>query len=893
MSLRRLMGLCGLALALGACDEAATSTPSTLDAYPDATSGGDSGPGPEPDAFRPVIDRGTEADVSTDASADASASDATSDSTVVDDMELPPPGPDLGPDVGVPAERLGRLGEACARGAALDCDPEVAPECVFVGENEVLPGVSAVCSRACDDAAACGEGQCCAETADGGRCLPAGFCADQDRGLGDACQRDADCPADAPVCGREANTGDRFCTTGCASGDECPEGFCCDANAGGRPEAAICKPEALCPPRCALDADCPAVQYCDAGACVPRSFSCQVDLDCPIGEQCVDGNCKGETLRLGEECELFQSQCGEGAPICVGQGDGVDRCTYGCSFDRECPATFCCADLAGLGDPSGYYCTAVEGACPRNRVCVGDDECSADQFCHMNLCQRRGPGDVPRGGLCDRSGDCEDPDTQDCVFGFPGGVGRGDRESFENPAAGICGSRCNFDVDCLDGECCRVALQAGASVGAGFCAGNGICGGGGVPIGPPDPEGGCRTPSQCDPSRFDRCIVDRFFGAVCSTSCARGCPGGYACDPRDEQCHPVNVCDGDGDCGGGNRCIEGRCVEGARQCNEAVDCGDPVALRCVAGRCADRARPCGVQADCDADELCFDGECELAERPCAADDECRFGERCLGGICGAYYLGFGDACADDVEFGCDPVAAPICFIDPAQLDGACTTSCAYGSDCPGASVCIDREGIGDPAFFLCAPEDLADRAAGVPGHRPCAADGMCLTEDFCHHGACQDAGDGAADVGADCQGPGDCNLMTSDACVVAVDAGFVASAVGGLVGVMGATCQPSCNGDGDCGAGCCRHAVEGGRPVGYCVPDAFCAAPVGGPGEPCFPGAHEECDPATTDACVFGPVTEEVYCAQGCNEDADCDGGCCGDTDAGRFCLAAGDCPAP
>ncbi len=889
MTVRRLTGLVGLVLALGACDDAATGTPPTLDAFLDATTA-DAGPdGTTPDVGRPdgqFVPR----DAGRDAAADAAPDGAVEDAAPVD------PGPDLGPDVGVPGERLGGLGEACPRGAELDCDPLVADQCVFVGENDVLPGVAAVCSTACDPDAedSCGPTLCCFETAEGGRCLPAGFCAGAARGIGDACQRAADCPAEAPVCAIDDDTGDRFCTTGCAAAAACPDDFCCDANPGGRPSSAICKPAGLCPPACVVDADCPAVQYCDEGACLPRTFNCEVDLDCPLGERCVEGVCKGPTLRLGEDCDSGENECSEAAPVCIAHGEAGEQCTYNCTFSRDCPATYCCADLVGLGDPAGFYCTDNSDLCPRNLPCDDNDDCAIDQYCEQGLCFPRGPGDVPRGDSCEGPGDCSE-DNNDCVFTFQNGVGRGERDAFENPGAGICSTPCRSGAQCLEGECCRVAVRAGSSVGTGYCVTGGICEpGGGGPGGGGDGRARCTNAASCDPARFDRCISDRFFGRVCAVGCAGGgaCPEGYECNPRDEVCHPINVCASDDECGGGNRCVDDRCVEGERQCDDAADCGDPLNLRCFEGRCADRARPCAAAEDCDADEVCFDQQCELALRPCGGDDECRFGERCIDDVCQPFFLGFGDPCADSVEFACDPATAPICFVDPAVADGVCTAGCAYGSDCPGESVCIDRDGLGDPDFFLCAPDDLADRAADVPAHAPCAGDAACLAEDFCHRGACEDRGAGDQEPGGACEGPGDCNLMTADQCVVPREFGFGAGGVDGFADAMGGgTCTTACNTDADCGAGCCRHAVENDQPVGYCVAAAFCGDPVGGPGDSCFPGAHEECDPATTDACVFGPISEGTYCAQTCNDDADCPGTCCGEANGALYCLAAEDCP--
>ena len=798
--------------------------------------------------------------------------------------------PDQGPDVGEPEMREGEIGEPCPRGYEQDCDPDSTDRCVFIGDSEILPGVSAVCSRACDDDNPCGGGLCCFPDAGGDRCMPAGFCALL-RAMGDACEDNADCPPDAPLCATEGGSGAKFCTFGCAAGGECPDDFCCDGNIGGRPVGAICKPTELCPEPCAEDADCPEVQHCVEGACVPRLFACAEDIDCPLGERCEDGECFPlDVARLGQDCSSDDVACDEGAPLCVEfPDDHGELCTYNCSFHRDCPADFCCADVGGLGRGESHFCTDIAELCPPNLPCLEDDECSVDQYCHFQQCQDQGPHDIARGGACEAPGVCEL--GLDCVFPFAGGrVGRGDRASFPGAGAGVCSAECTSSNDCEPDECCKIAQQIRSQIGVGYCVAfveNGVC----------DPGGGgggggasCVHPTHCNPALFDRCVPNQFFGGICSRECDddNPCPGALECDPREGVCHPVPRCNEDVDCGDGNRCIANLCREGARQCQVSADCEDPVGQRCFEGRCAPRARPCADDGECDGDEVCFAGECEIAARPCALDEECRAGEACIDNVCGTPVLDFGEPCAN-ADIACGD-AAPICFSDGDELpEGLCTTGCTFGSDCPGSSCCYDTTGAGDPAFFVCAPEALCVDG-GVPGHRACGDDDGCLEEDFCHRGRCHDDGAGDADLGEGCDGPGDCNLAASDACVVPLEFGYGLGAVGDFADAQGAgTCQPACGADGDCASGCCRHAREDGAAVGVCLDAAGCPD-VSGPGEFCFPGAHDECDPATTDACIFVEAAEDSYCAAGCVDDGDCGGGCCRDVEGANYCLLAEHC---
>lgn len=798
--------------------------------------------------------------------------------------------PDQGPDVGEPEMREGQIGEPCPRGYDQDCDPDVTEQCIFIGENEILPGVSAICSRGCDDGNPCGAGLCCYPDAEGDRCMPAGFCALL-RDMGDACEDNADCPPTAPLCATEAGSGAQFCTFGCAAGGECPDGFCCDGNTGGQPGGAICKPDELCPEPCETDEDCPVVQHCVVGACVPRLFACEVDIDCPLGERCEDGDCQPlDVARLGQSCESEDVACDEGAPLCIEfPDDRGELCTYNCTFHRDCPATYCCADIGGLGRADSQFC-ADGDLCPPNLPCDEEEDCGPDEYCHFGQCQDDGPHDVPRGGACDEPGVCEL--GLDCVFQFAGGrVGRGDRSSFPEAGPGVCSERCSGSGDCEAAECCKIAQQFGSSVGVGYCVdnGNNVCdvGGGGG-------GGGrfvCVHPTHCNPALFDRCAGNVFFGGVCSRACEDNgdCPGDMTCDPRNGVCQPVPRCEEDDDCGDGNRCVDELCRTGARECNVASDCEDPITQRCLEGRCAPRARPCADDGECDADEVCFAGECEIAERPCVDGDDCRAGEQCIDDICQTPVLEFGDACANE-DISCSD-DAPICFSNVDDLpDGICTTGCEFGSDCPGDTCCLDSEGAGDPDFFVCAPDALCGDGGGQFGHRDCGDDAACLDEDFCHRGGCYDDGDGDADLGEGCNGPGDCNLMASDACVVPLEFGYGIGAVDEFAEAQGAgTCQPTCNADADCGSGCCRHAAEDGAAVGVCLDAAGCPD-ANGPGEFCFPGAHDECDPGTTDACIFVEAAEDSYCAATCNDDGDCGAGCCRDVEGANFCLRAEDC---
>ena len=288
-------------------------------------------------------------------------------------------------------------------------------------------------------------------------------------------------------------------------------------------------------------------------------------------------------------------------------------------------------------------------------------------------------------------------------------------------------------------------------------------------------------------------------------------------------------CSGPADCGGGELCCEGTCVEA--NCCDSDDCGGDL---CCGG-------------DCTTDECCDDGDCGGDD--CCSGSCCDAGEACCDGEC----CDAGDVCCGDD--GCCPAARECCGDE----------CCPPGELCC-ASGCVEAE---------CCPEDECDGACCDPGALCCGVV-CCDVGDLCCDENCCDAGalccdDNCCDVGAVCcdntccdVGEQCCDGEEEDLCGVCCDDGDCG---GGEVCCDG-TCTECC-GDADCDGGdiCCNNTYCAG-----CCDDGNC-----GGGEVCCDGA-----------CVEGECCEHADCGDVC-----CDGvcaECCEDVDCGIVPCCAGTC---
>lgn len=131
-------------------------------------------------------------------------------------------------------------------------------------------------------------------------------------------------------------------------------------------------PDAVTPPTCARDADCPGGGICVGGECL-IPVACREDADCATGEECAGGQCVAVG---GDDCET-DADC---APLVC------DRGTCGpCGADADCEDGRCAPDgtCVHTGAPP-----AGSGGTPGEGGAAGDDGVTLE------------PGDAVRGGAC-------------------------------------------------------------------------------------------------------------------------------------------------------------------------------------------------------------------------------------------------------------------------------------------------------------------------------------------------------------------------------------------------------------------------------------------------------------------------------------------------------------
>lgn len=359
---------------------------------------------------------------------------------------------------GLPGGEPCSTGQQCRAGVcALD------QHCGAVNGTPCLAGTS--CRSGVCKAGLCSGGGCSSDA----DCAPGNVCSSSHTcgppaGNGAPCLRGAECVAG--VCGS-----DHLCgvTDGspCSHGSDCRSGRAC---AGTPP---------TCGRTCTADDQCGPLEFCRAGACVPR----QGDGPCQRGTECLAGICGP-----GGEC---------GVPIgwpCAGPGDcrsgscgPTGTCTSTCSGDRDCASSrFCdlaqkkCVPVAVGGGACTDGASCGSYLCASDMMCGGTAAapCGADLVCRVGVCYS---GDtlcgVPNGGPCDTAGVCRGGVCfSDKLCGKPSGNPcSANTECRSNLCApsGSC-ARCTADSDC-PGEFCDLATgSCGSAGGSGADAGSGV-----------------------------------------------------------------------------------------------------------------------------------------------------------------------------------------------------------------------------------------------------------------------------------------------------------------------------------------------------------------------------------------------------------------------------------
>lgn len=402
--------------------------------------------------------------------------------------------------------------------------------------------------------------------------------------------------------------------------------------------------------------------------------------------------------------------------------------------------------------------------------------------------------------------------------------------------AATCDARCDVApitaCQAADGCCptgCTIANDSD-------CTPADSCGNGTVDAGETCDGAGCPTTVTCQDN--DACTADSLIGnaAMCDAACLND---------------PIVICaDGDGCCpascaGMDSDCLPMGAGDTGATCVDDTDCQAVDAL-CVTdfpgGYCT--VLFCQSDADCGGDGLCltvdnqgttacFDG--------CTTPADCRTGYECLNlgqpgfDVCSpieAPPATPGVPCTDDADCGSGP--DDLCVLDPAFVDGYCTTlGCQDDSDCGGVDgVCLAVDQQGSTACFDGCVVDLDCRTGYECLAIPQLGGGVCIPP----------AEPIVANTGAACDDDLDCDTTNTNSaafCLLEATTGFADG-----------YCSSSCDVDADCAMG---DTCQGGACLKTCATTADCRM-----GDECFAafGGATVCAPvgggmgAIGDACA-------------------------------------------
>jgi hypothetical protein len=462
-----------------------------------------------------------------------------------------------------------------------------------------------------------------------------------------------------------------------------------------------------CQSGCAVDADCVASAFCNAGMCAPKK---------PTGQPATGSNqCLSGSAADGVCCDV----------ACVGTCVACSAAKKGSGADGTC------GPVQAGADPD-HECTDQGAAsCGALGTCDGASGCTqypAGTVCAPAACQGV---TLLQASLCDGSGTCVPGAPISCA-----------------PAAcvgGGCASSCVQDSDCVGTAYCNAAQCTPKKPLGQPATGPNECLGGFVA------DGICCN-SACT-GACAACTTAKKGGGVdgtCGAIQAGGDPDDECADQGATSCGTNGVCDGQGACAlyaAGSVCAPGSCMgtnviqpnlcDGSGACvvSGMKDCSpDP----CVAGTCQST---CVTDADCAmATAYCGGGTCQSkkpAGEAAAGANEC-FSGFVADGVCctSACQNGACDACsvaAGGLKDGdCSPLNGAACDDGDActQLDTCMGTVCTGASpkDCPAMDVCHEN-GACDPTTGACTPVPKTDGAG--------CDDGNACTTDSCQAGVCK------------------------------------------------------------------------------------------------------------------------------------------------------------
>lgn len=176
------------------------------------------------------------------------------------------------------------------------------------------------------------------------------------------------------------------------------------------------------------------------------------------------------------------------------------------------------------------------------------------------------------------------------------------------------------------------------------------------------------------------------------------------------------------DCGAGQICLSGSCVDRGTKCTLDSHCY--ASEKCRNGQCVPRDS-CLIDSDCSGNELCRSGKC-LPPGSCETTADCSGVQVCQGGQC---ILPPG-AC----ETNSDCPSGKICE------SNQCVTppSCQSDMDCPGGKICQDGKCVLGPCQTNsdCPSGKICKDAQCVPPPEQCQNDNDCSDGKKCRNGEC-------------------------------------------------------------------------------------------------------------------------------------------------------------
>lgn len=639
-------------------------------------------------------------------------------------------------------------------------------------------------------------------------------------------------PAPDLACGAYACSG-TACLTSCAETDDCAAGYYCelvDLLLMNTCQVATGLGEA-----CTSAAECvPAAPYCVDGVC------CTTECTDQCGSCGLYGS-EGVCTAVSGDPVGGRPACASDGSICGGQCNGVQRSA--CVFPDV--STTCIAASCDGGDNAA----TVASACNAAGTCVTPAAVScAPYVCDGDVC----------GGDCSSSAECDAGLV--CSAGMcipPYGLGEACTGS------GQCASGACVDGVCCDTSCSGTCEACNLSGREGTCspvtgdpvAPRAACGGSGDCAGTCDgsERASCTFPTMETECRAGQCIAGTLTlpagcngAGTCPAAVTAECPGSGDCAGdlcADPECILAS------DCGGGESCRLGVCVEAGQPgdaCGAADECESGF---CVDGVCCDGA--CGGQCEA-CDVLGEEGTCSpipAGEAPTGGRPACATDGTACGGACDG-------STADRCAYPTDSCRAASCDDGVAILEASCDGAGACPElqeqdcgvfSCTGAGDVCNGDCAGDPD--ACSDGDYCSGGVCVPERDDggtCSAGAQCVSG-FCVDGVCCES-----ECTGQCQSCGEPGRLGQCSPVAGL-------ARGGRPGCSGSgQCAAACDGVDDsctfpddgtlCGVESCVAGVE--RAVSTCDGAGVCAR-----GEPTA---------CTSLAC------DGDRCAPGCTADSEC-----------------------